>query len=68
MTILQAFGEPGWLAGWLAGLRLKDQGLIPRMTEKYLFFTTASRPDLGPTQPPIRGTGGSYPGGNATRV
>jgi hypothetical protein len=31
----------------------------------YLTFTTVSRLALGPTQPPIVGTGGSLPGGKA---
>jgi len=46
------------------GYGLDDQGLIPeRGNDRIFFFTTASRPALGPTHPPIQGVRGFLPWG-----
>jgi hypothetical protein len=47
------------------GYGLDGRGSIPGRGRDFL-YSTASRPSLEPTQPPIqRGTGGSFPGSKA---
>jgi hypothetical protein len=46
--------EPRYLCGTALGYGLNDRGFESRQGLGILLFTTASRPALGPTQPPIR--------------
>jgi hypothetical protein len=48
---------------------MDDRGFESRYGLGIFFLTTASRPGLGPTQPPIQGVpGGSFPGGKVAGV
>jgi hypothetical protein len=44
----------GYLSGIALGYGLDDRGFEPRQGVSIFFFTTASRPALGPTQSPIQ--------------
>jgi hypothetical protein len=46
--------KPGWLSGIALGYGLDDWGFESRKGLGILFFTTVSRPALGPNQPPIQ--------------
>jgi hypothetical protein len=46
--------EQGWLGGIAQHYGLDDRGFESRQGLKIFLFTTASRPVLGPTQPPIQ--------------
>jgi hypothetical protein len=51
-------------AGWTIGRSRFD----PRQGQRIFIVASASRPALGPTQPPVQwvpGTGGPFPGGTA---
>jgi hypothetical protein len=60
--------EPGWLSqfsdfamDWTTGVQIPVGAMM-----RFFPFTTASRPALGPTQPPIQCIpGDSYTGGKA---
>jgi hypothetical protein len=47
--------------GWTIGRSRFD----PRQGQRIFLLAPASRPALGPTQPPIQCTGGPFPGGKA---
>jgi hypothetical protein len=46
--------ESGWLSGIALGYGLHDRGFESRQGLGIYLFTTASRPALGPTQPPVQ--------------
>jgi hypothetical protein len=46
--------EPGYLSGIALGYRLCDRGFETRQGLEIFLFTTASRPALGSSQPPIQ--------------
>jgi hypothetical protein len=63
MTILNKLhiltNEPGYLSCIALGYGLGDRGFETRQWLEIFLFTTASRPALGPTQPPKKWVSGS---------
>jgi hypothetical protein len=47
------FMEPGWLSQYSDWLRTGQPGLDPRQMHRIFLLASASRPALGPTQPPV---------------
>jgi hypothetical protein len=59
-------GEPGSSIGTVSGYGLDGRGSIPRQGQRIFPLTSASRPALGPTQPPVQWVPGALsPGGKA---
>jgi hypothetical protein len=46
--------EPGQLSGMALGYEMDDRGFESRQGLRIFLYTTASRPVLGPTQPPVQ--------------
>jgi hypothetical protein len=46
--------EPEHISGVALGYELDDRGVDSRQRLGIFLFTTASRPALGPTQPPLQ--------------
>jgi hypothetical protein len=55
--------KPGYLSGIALGYGLDHRGFESRQGVGILLFTTASRPALGPDQPPIQWVQGLFPWG-----
>jgi hypothetical protein len=53
------------IVGIATGYGLDDREVGVRVQVGLRIFSTSSRPALGPTQPPMSGTGGCFPGGKA---
>jgi hypothetical protein len=53
------FMDPGQLSGTALGYELDDQGFESQQGMGISFYTTVSRPTLGPTQPPIQWVAGA---------
>jgi hypothetical protein len=57
MSLLREMGE---LCRYGNGIRVGGSGLNSRQEEQIFLYSTASRPDLGPTQHPIQWVLGGY--------
>jgi hypothetical protein len=61
--VVKTKNKPRYLSQYSIWLRTGRPGFDPRQRQRIFLLASASRPALGPTQPPVQWVPGSFPRG-----